>query len=203
MPVSPTRLEFRALADDRIMQSIARQLQDGVDDLTFRRLAELSGVPERTLFRYYPSKSALMEAFWTWLNAKLEMPAPPDTPDEFADQVPALFAAFETDDPLVRAMLHDRNGRETRVDHAPARRERLRLALQDLLAGLTPEEQTNLLASVQLLASAAGWESMKDNWDLTGEQAAKAAQWAVKALLATVGADRSADRQNADLADRN
>jgi len=198
MAVSLPRLEFRAMADDRIMRGVAELLQHGEGDLTFRRLAAASGVPERTLFRYYPTKAALLAAFWEWLNGKLQMPDQPRSPEEFAAKVPELFAAFEAGDLLVRAMLHDPNGRETRLAHAPQRRARLRLALQDLLSGLEHEAQVNLLASVQLLASAAGWESMKDNWNLTGEQAARAAQWAVNALLAVAAADGLAAPQIPD-----
>ena len=177
------------------MRAVADLLQQGEGDLTYRRLSAATGVPERTLFRYYPTKSALMSAFWTWLNAKLQMPAPAHAPAELVDQVPQLFAAFEADASLVRAMLHDPNGRDTRLAHAPERRARLRAALQPLVDTLAPDEQIDLLASVQLLASAAGWESMKDNWELSGERAARAAQWAVAALLAAAAASATPGRE--------
>jgi RNA 3'-terminal phosphate cyclase len=57
------------------------------------------------------------------------------------------------------------------------------------------DKRVEVLASIQLLASAVGWESMKDNWGLTGEQAAKAAQWAVQALLQAAAQEAPADRE--------
>lgn len=187
MTASAARLEFLALVDDRIMRAVSGLLQDGSGDLTFRRLSQAAGVPERTLFRYYPTKAELMAAFWKWMNARIEVPEQPSSPTELVEQIPELFAAFEADERLVRAMLHDPNGREVRLAHAPERRKRLRVALEDLLSDLEPGLQEKLLASVQILASAAGWESMKDNWNLTSDQAASAAGWAVGALLGAAG----------------
>lgn len=178
------RQDVEDFVSERVLRAVADLMQQGVDDITFARVAATSGMPERTLYRRYPTKAALLEAFWRWLNVKIDVPPQPQSAAELARQIPQLFAAFDADEPLVRAMLHDRNGRAVRVGQADARRKRLRMALKDAPAALGAKERERLLASVQLLASAAGWESMKDNWGLTGKQAAEAAQWAVSALVA-------------------
>ena len=177
------RQDVDELVTERVMRAVAALVRRGVDDLTFTRTAAESGVGERTLYRRYPTKAALLEAFWQWLNAKIDVPAAPQSAEELVGQIPSLYAAFEADEALVRAMLHDRNGREARLAQADARRKRLRVALKDVLAPLGAKERDHLLASVQLVASAAGWESMKDNWGLNGKAAGEAAQWAVKSLI--------------------
>ena len=51
------------------------------------------------------------------------------------------------------------------------------------MQGLAPEERQRALAAVYLLVSAPGWHAMKDQWGLDGEEAGKAAAWAVSVLL--------------------
>lgn len=186
LPITGPRADLAALTQNRIMQGLAGLLTAG-EDVTFRALAQVSGVPERTLYRYYPSKDALLAAFWIWLNDRLGMPPPPRSPRELIDNIATIFAAFAAGEPLIRAMLHDPHGRATRLAYAEARRQRLRDALGPVLTPLDGPARTRLLASVQVLISAAGWETMKDYGCVTSQEAADAAQWAVAALIAAAG----------------
>jgi AcrR family transcriptional regulator len=176
------RAELAALTEERILRGLATLMVRG-DEFTFERLAIGAGVPQRTLYRYFANKDALFSAFWPWVNRTIDIPARPTTPEELIEHIPGLFAAFERDEALVRAMLHHPHGRAVRIDNATARREKFRLALAELLAELAEPDAQRLLAGVTALCSASGWESMKDNWGLTGPAAADAAQWAVRALI--------------------
>lgn len=176
------RAELAAITADRVLAGLAAMLAKETE-FSFTRLAAEAGVPERTLYRHFADKEALFTAFWGWVNAGIEMPARPATPDEVVEHIPALYAAFDRDEALVRAMLHNPYGRAVRIDQAAARREKFRLALAEVLAGLTEQEQLNLMAAVTVLCSAQGWESIKDNWGLSGAAAAQAAQWAVRTLI--------------------
>lgn len=167
----------------RVMEGLAALLRNGQGEVTFDLVARESGVPVRTVYRYFESKEALFDSFWRWLNEFIEMPALPATPDEVVSHIPDLFAAFDRDEPLIRAMLHNPYGRAVRIAHAEARRDKFSTALQPLIDNLPEETARRLLASVTALCSASGWESMKDNWNLSGTEAAAAAQWAVRALI--------------------
>lgn len=170
------------MTERRIMEGVASLLRRG-SDVTFDLLAKESGVPQRTLYRYFENREKLFGAFWLWVNALIEMPPPPATPEEVISHIPALFAAFDRDEALVRAMMHDPHGRTARVANADARRNKFSVALKPVIDLLAEGEATRLLASVTVLCSATGWESMKDNWQLSGASAAEAAQWAVTALI--------------------
>lgn len=80
-------------------------------------------------------------------------------------------------------MLHHPLGRDARLAHAAARREKFAEALRNVSMGMPAGETRCLLAAVTALCSASGWETMKDNWGLSGSAAAEAAQWAVHALI--------------------
>jgi AcrR family transcriptional regulator len=187
MTMAQPRLSARetlaTMTQGRIMEAVAALLRKGTTDVTFDLVARESGVPQRTLYRYFENKEALFGAFWRWTNAAIDMPATPKSPQEVVEHVPALFAAFDRDEPLVRAMLHNPYGRAVRLAHAEARRKKFAEALKEVTDSLPDDAGRRLLAAVTALCSASGWETMKDNWELSGEAAADAAQWAVRALI--------------------
>lgn len=172
-----------AVTHEKIMEGLAALLRGGEQEITFDLLARVSGVPVRTVYRYFENKEALFAAFWTWVNQAIEMPPPPADAEEILLHIPMLFAAFDRDEALVRAMMHNPHGRDARARNAEARRTKFAVALAAVLDPLAEGTRQNLLATVTVLCSASGWESMKDNWRLSGTAAAEAAQWAVKALL--------------------
>ncbi|MCH4545968.1 TetR/AcrR family transcriptional regulator [Rhizobium sp. WYCCWR 11279] len=183
-PPRPTaREELATITQDRIMEGLAALLRAGSDEVTFDLVARQSGVPQRTLYRYFANKETLLGAFWHWVNALISVPALPASPEQVVAHIPELFSAFDRDEPLVRAMLHNPHGRAVRLAHAKARREKFSIALRDVTGTIPSEDAQHLLAAVTALCSASGWESMKDNWSLSGAEAAKAAQWAVQALI--------------------
>lgn len=165
------------------MEGLGDLLRKGEEDVTFDSLARASGVPVRTIYRYFENKEALFGAFWGWVNQAIDMPAVPTNAGEVVSHIPALFAAFDRGEALVRAMIHNPHGPSVRVANADQRRMKFAGALADILVQLPEKDGEKLLASVTVLCSASGWESMKDNWQLSSDAAAEAAQWAVKALI--------------------
>jgi AcrR family transcriptional regulator len=185
LPRPSARDELSALVRARIMMGVAELIEANAGDFTFRELAAASGVPERTVYRQYPSKERLLAEFWDWLNREhLKLPPPPKSVDELLAQIPLVFATFDRNEPLIRAMLRDAQGRMLRLAQAEGRRTELRAALRVALQGLPPSRQKKVLAGVRLLTSAAGWETLKDLGGLSGPEAAEAAQCSVRALLA-------------------
>jgi AcrR family transcriptional regulator len=189
MQVAP-RVEVQEITRNRVLSGLAQLLEAEVP-FSFRELAKASSVPERTLYRYFPSKEALFEAFWEDLNARFSLPDPPRSLDGLLERATLAFAQFDAHAPLVRAMLHDPNGKQVRVGNAPKRRREFENALAEELDldSMPRTERTRVLACVQLLVSAAGWESMKDYWGLDGSAAADAVRWAIQALVAQAKRD--------------
>jgi AcrR family transcriptional regulator len=177
------RQELATMTQERVMGGLAALLRRGGEDVTFDLVAAESGVPQRTLYRYFANKDALFSAFWPWVNERIETPARPTSAGEVVAHIPALFAAFDRDETLVRAMLHNPHGRAVRLANAQARRNKFETALAEVTNGMNAGEAGHLLAAVTALCSASGWETMKDNWGLSGAAAAEAAQWAVRALI--------------------
>lgn len=188
-PVPSLREQLSDLTRSRIIGAAAQLIETGEAQVTFQRLSQLSGIPERTIYRHFPHKEAVLEAFWHWLNAELPIPASPEASDDLPAYVRALFAAFDSRPHLVRAMLASPSGRTLRETHAEARRAKFKHALASLVASLPDTDAACLLSAVEAICSAPGWQSLAAS--AGSENAADAAVWAVEALLARARASQA------------
>lgn len=155
----------------------------GLEGLSFAALSREAGVQERTAYRHFPNKDALLAALWEWVNRQADIPGFARTRDELLSMPPVAYAGFDRQEGLMRALLSSPQGREFRLRVNDERQATLRAVLSDLLPHLTDEQGRNLLATVQLLYSATAWMTMKDYWGLEGKAAGEASIWAIKALL--------------------
>src|SRR5205085_6532410 len=56
---------------EQILRAVGRQLEAGpLEDLSFAEIARDAGVGERTVYRYFPTKEALLGAFWAWMQSQ-------------------------------------------------------------------------------------------------------------------------------------
>src|SRR5258708_26876411 len=64
---------------EQILRAVGHQLEAGrQDDLSFSEIAKDARVGERTVYRYFPTKEALLGAFWAWMQSQAV--APPERP---------------------------------------------------------------------------------------------------------------------------
>ena len=77
---SSLRDRQKQATQDQIMHAVARKLESGpLEDLSFAEIAAEAEVGERTVYRHFPTKEALLGAFWAWLQAQALSPARPST----------------------------------------------------------------------------------------------------------------------------
>lgn len=78
MPVSLSRGQQKAQTEARILDVVSRLLEEGrLEEAAFSEIARLAGVGERTVYRYFPTRDALMGAFWARLQAEGLPPSRP------------------------------------------------------------------------------------------------------------------------------
>ena len=181
---SPLRAEQLEQTRLRILEAMADVLADEeVVEVTVPLVAMSARVSVRTVYRHFPTKEALFDAFGEWAeeHLRLTLLSYPETLDEIREMAPAQYRGYEDNAPLMRALLSKR-GQEIR---ARTRRQRLRMfekAMREVTATLGPAERRRALAVVYLLVSAPAWQAMRDQWGLEGEESGKAAAWAVRVL---------------------
>src|SRR6185295_9138641 len=73
VPHSRARDRQREETREQILRAVARQLEAGqMDDLGFADVAKEAGVGERTVYRHFPTKEALLGAFWSWMQTQAQ-----------------------------------------------------------------------------------------------------------------------------------
>jgi AcrR family transcriptional regulator len=171
------------LVRKRILEGVAVVLGRG-EPWTFASVAKAAGVPERTLYRYFSTREALLEGIFGWANERLGFHG------DFAEDQAALqalvrrcFPGFDELAPVVRELLLAPEGRLARLRHK-ARRQRASLQLVQHEAGGLPAKEARYVAAVlQLLSQAGTWHALREYWDMNGAEAAEASALAVELLL--------------------
>jgi glycosyltransferase involved in cell wall biosynthesis len=56
---------------EAILEAVRKRMDQGrLEDLSFAEVAEEAGVGERTVYRYFPTREALLGAFWSWVQTQ-------------------------------------------------------------------------------------------------------------------------------------
>jgi AcrR family transcriptional regulator len=149
-----------------IMEAVAELVtRDGIDALTFAAVAGEAGVGERTVYRHYPSREALLDALDAHLEARLELGGFPEHKRELPDFARRAFRAFDAQAPLVEASL--------------------------AVAAVRPHGQRRRAAAlagfgnpvVDLLVSATAWERLRRLHGMDGATAGEVVAQALERLL--------------------
>ena len=184
-PESPLRLEQRELAKKFILEAVAEEINRGKGDgISMSEVAVRARVSLRTLYRYFPTKDALIDAFWVQyigtVPAFVDEPVPAE---QFADWVKGLFASFEANREIFKALLTMGPGRDVRAATMHRRRRMISKSLEKTTTALDPETVKRLHALIHALCSVGVWQSMSDNWGVSGKESGSVSAWAIELVL--------------------
>jgi AcrR family transcriptional regulator len=183
---SPLRAEQMEQTRLRILEAVTQLVgDDRAEELTIPRVAKRARVSIRTVYRHFPTREALFDAWGDWIEQSLELPlhSYPETLDEIRELAPRLYRVYDETAPLVRAMLSGRAARDVRQRTRRRRQKAFERALNEATAGLDAQERRRVTAVLYLLNSAPAWQAMREQWDLDGAEAGEAAAWAVRVLV--------------------
>jgi AcrR family transcriptional regulator len=175
----------KALTRQRILDAALQLVEaEDPDSLTLAHVAHAAGVTERTIYRHFATREELISAAWARINEAMSSPEQPSTAAELIALPRHMFPSFDAREPLIRAIIYTKQGRDLRMSWNPQRKARIRKAVREVRPELNDAETTRLCAVVQLLSSSFAWSVMKDYWNLDGETAGRAASEAIARLLA-------------------
>jgi AcrR family transcriptional regulator len=171
------------LVRSRVLDGVAQLLQDG-EELTFARVATAAGVSERTVYRHFPNRDALMAAVYSWANDRVGFEGtPPATVTEMTAMVRQVFPGFDAVAPVVDELLTSAEGRRARLSELDARRRAAETVVADAAPALDATTQRQVAAVVQVLGTAAVWQALRDFWDMDGAEAGDAVAAVIERLL--------------------
>jgi AcrR family transcriptional regulator len=178
------RDHYREETRIRILDAAIAELSVGeLESLTMAGVAARAGVTERTVFRHFPSRDALISAVLPRMQMRVGSKGFPQSADALIGMPLSLFPEFDKEEGLVRASTFSAAGREVRLAANAERQKAMRACVRDAFPGIGEPELTRLAAIAQLIDSAFGWAVMKEFWGLDGAEAGLAASEALAVLL--------------------
>jgi AcrR family transcriptional regulator len=170
----------------RILQAVTELVADpAAEELTIPAVARAARVSLRTVYRHFPTRDTLFDAWGEWVdeNLKIHLHHYPERADRLPEFARDLYRSYDENEAFVKAMVLSKASRAFRIRTRRRRQRAFRRAMDGLLEGLAPAARMRALAVVYLLVSAPGWQAMKEQWGLDGDEAGKAAAWAVRVLI--------------------
>src|SRR5687768_2413727 len=109
VPLSDAKAD---LVQQRVLAAVFELLERN-ESLTFANVARASGVPERTCYRYFPTREALLTAVLEATSERLKVQRATDF-DGLVELVRRLFHGFDQMAPVIRELLLSPEGRSAR-----------------------------------------------------------------------------------------
>lgn len=172
-----------ALTRSRILAAVGGLIEAGQEP-TYAAIAERAEVQERTVYRHFPTREELQQAFWLWAHEQhFSLPEAATDAESLCTQVSQTFAGFSAHEALARAMLHSAEGRALRLGANEQRRERYARVIKAELPQLGREQARRAAAAAQVLCSAMSWEYLRDYWGMDAREASATVHQALAALF--------------------
>lgn len=189
---APLRDAHKALTRTRILDAAIELLQaEPLEAVTIARVAAAAGVTERTVYRHFETREALIEALWPRINDRASKGVRfPETPAELVSLPQRAFPAFDDEETLTRSIVFTRQGQALRLSVNARRQAAYLKAVADARPDLPSTDQRRLAALAQLLSSSFAWASMKDYWGLAAGEAGDTSAAAVTLLLENFGRNK-------------
>jgi len=179
---SELRAQQTAGTRDLIIKTAAESFVPWTTDVPFDKLAERAGISVRTVFRHFPTQRDLVAATVPYLEERCGWRPDEMTAENLAEMSQRTFAYFG--DLLERsAGDSDPMPAELRTVRARQRTEPIERAIGPLTERMDPGLARGVLAVMSGLTRIHFLRGMHEQWGLGGEDAGKAVEWAVNALL--------------------
>jgi AcrR family transcriptional regulator len=174
-----------ALARQAILEALLHHLEAGdADDVAMDDLAREAGVSRRTLYRYFPTRDALLAAAADWIRDDV-LQLPVEIGDEgIGESFRRAASRLQQRPELARHLLRTSTGRAVRAGYRTARVGAIRRALRREVPGLTRGEMDRAAAVLGYLCSSNAWITIQDEAGLDAGGAQAAVAWAIETLLA-------------------
>lgn len=172
-------------ATQKLILSTAVELLEtaGVADLTVRAVAKQSGMSERTVFRYFPTREDFLNAVAAAAADAMDTPVPPINIKELLDYPAVLYRSFEQRPALVIAGLHTELIKRVRREAASERWRSVARLIDEIAAGRSKKERTIAATNINYYLSATTWNYYRANFEMSLGDTIACAKAAVRLIV--------------------
>jgi AcrR family transcriptional regulator len=172
-----------------VLNAARRMLErEGPAALSLPRVARVARVASPTVYRLFPAMEDLLRALLDWLRPQIGMTIEGLFATDVADLPGENFPRFEANGRLLRALQDTPTFHQVRARSVP---DRARMAAQRHAAAFASLDETQrrvATGAMYVFASPVVWRWLRDTWGLPPEDAAEAATWGIRALVAAARA---------------
>ena len=181
---SPLRERQSEQTREAIVEALTAELADGgLHELNIPAIAQRAGVSVRTVYRYFPTRDALLDEVDRWMDENIVPGAPPASADEMPAMAERAFKEFDGNETAMLAQWATALGRDVR---ARGRRRRISAyadALAEATSGLSRTDARAAHAVISHLLSSLTWKTMREEFGMKGSESGKAVAWALTTLI--------------------
>ena len=152
-------------------------------DLTARSIARQANVSERTVFRYFPSREALVDAVADEVRRRMDVPPPPRTLEELQEAPGLLYRRFEAVRSLVEAALHTELFPRMRDTQARERWVAVRAIVDALAPRRSERERKIAAANIRYFLAATTWHYYRFSFGFTLDETIASAETAIRQTI--------------------
>jgi AcrR family transcriptional regulator len=169
---------------ERIVEALAEQLGEGMEDFSIPRVAERAGVSVRTVYHHLPNRDAQIEAVARWLDRRITgAEPPPETLDDVLAMLARIVQLAVQRRVEVRAQLVPGVARLVRERRRRAREKGVERAIA---RHCTPAEARLAAAAANLLIGADTGFALADRYGLDDDDMIETHQWMVRAVIEAI-----------------
>jgi|SRR5947209_1176948 len=157
--------------------------ETGEASVTISSVAARARVSDRTVYRHFKTRDALVQSVWKRLPERVGPASTPRDGDELIETPILAFPRYDDQGDLLRAYLRRQAKRRGRAPSSEKRRKELLECVRSELPSLDDNKLRRRAAIVELLISATAWDRLSRVWDFDGVDAGDAAAEALQVLL--------------------
>jgi len=167
-----------------ILEALTAELAEGgLHELNIPAIARRAGVAVRTVYRYFPTRDALLDAVDRWMDETIVPGAPPSSADEMPGMVERAFKEFDANETAMLAQFATALGRDVRARGRRRRISAYESALAEVTSNLSRSDARAAHAVISHLLSSLTWKTLREEFGMKGSESGKAVAWTLRTLI--------------------
>lgn len=170
--------------------ALALVAKSGVGALTNRTIAEHAGISERTVYRYFSTRDALLDEVAAAYAETVSLPPMPTSVEALCRYPAELYVRYESARALTLAALHPDLFHRIRTTHGRERWQAMRRLIDEHAPQRSERQREFAAANIRYFLSATAWNYYRSYFQFSLEDSVRAVSSAIEAIID--GLDRDA-----------